>query len=381
LEKDTRNAEAVARAIRRGIEVRFLQSGAAARAPHDDAHTEGRHMAHFGWKAGTEQYPPEELLEYAVAAEQAGFDSISASDHFHPWAERGEASFVWSWLGAVAARTRRVLLGTGLTCPTLRYHPAIIAQAAATMDRLAPGRFFLGVGTGEALNEYSSSGQWPDAKARRARLTEAVGLIRELWSGKQVTHRGTYYLTHSAKLYTAPAHAIPILASALAAQTARHAGEIGDGLMTVGGDEPDTYREMLAAFESGAREAGKDPARMPRVIELAVAYAADDEQAIETRKAYWAGAMVPAMFSQRLHTPKQSQENGKVVGSDTIRKVACLSRDPEEHVRFAQRHLDLGFDHLVFHSAGPDQRGFIEAYGRDVLPRLRAAAEHRRPAA
>lgn len=338
-------------------------------------------MVRLGWKAGTEQYAPEELLEYAVAAEAAGFDFISASDHFHPWAERGEASFVWSWLGAVAARTSHVQLGTGLTCPTLRYHPAIIAQAAATLDRLAPGRFFLGVGTGEALNEYSASGQWPDAKARRARLTEAVELIRALWSGEPVTHHGTYYLTNSAKLYTAPTQAIPILASALVPSTARHAGQIGDGLMTVGGEEPDTYRALLANFAAGARAAGKDSSRAPRMIELAVAYGADEQAAIEVRKAYWAGAMVPAMFSQRLHTPKLSETNGKVVGSDTIRRAACLSRDPAEHVRFAQRYIDLGFDHLVFHSAGPDQRAFIAGYGRDVLPRLRASAEHSRPAA
>ncbi|HZR81654.1 MAG TPA: TIGR03557 family F420-dependent LLM class oxidoreductase [Candidatus Binatia bacterium] len=338
-------------------------------------------MLQLGWKAGTEQYPPEELLEYAVAAEQAGFDSIDASDHFHPWAERGQASFVWSWLGAVAARTRRIVLGTGVTCPTLRYHPAIVAQAAATVQRLAPGRFYLGVGTGEALNEYSATGLWPESTVRRERLSEAVELIRRLWTGDKVTHDGTYYATRAAKLYTAPVEPIPILVSTMAPGTAGFAGRLGDGLITVGGDEPDVYREMLAEFERGAREAGKDPSRMPRMIELAVAYAADEKEAIDVRQAYWAGAFVPALFSQRLHTPHLSEQNGKVVGADTIRKKACLSSDPEEHVRFVQRYVELGFDHVIFHSAGPDQGAFIQAYGRDVLPRLRALPHEARSVA
>src|SRR5919206_1480568 len=131
---------------------------------------------HLGWKAGTEQYDPAELLEYAIAAEESGFDSIEASDHFHPWSEKGQACFVWTWLGAVAAQTKRILLGTGVTCPTLRYHPAVIAQAAATLACMAPGRVFLGVGTGEALNEYSATGEWPEYNVRRAQMAEAVEL-------------------------------------------------------------------------------------------------------------------------------------------------------------------------------------------------------------
>jgi alkanesulfonate monooxygenase SsuD/methylene tetrahydromethanopterin reductase-like flavin-dependent oxidoreductase (luciferase family) len=240
-------------------------------------------MLQLGWKAGTEQYPPDELLDYAIAAEEAGFDSIDVSDHFHPWSERGQACFVWSWLGAVAAKTSKITLGTGVTCPILRYHPAVIAQAAATVGCFAPGRFYLGVGTGEALNEYSAAGQWPDYKIRQAQLAEAIE----------------------------------------------------------------------------------------------VAYTDDEEKAIECRKAYWAATFVPALFTQRIYTPKMAEENGKVVGSDTIRKVACISADPEDHIEFARQYTDLGFDQLFFHSAGPDQRGFIEGYGRDVLPQLRQALQPR----
>jgi coenzyme F420-dependent glucose-6-phosphate dehydrogenase len=325
----------------------------------------------FGWKAGTEQYGPGELLEYAVAAEQAGFDSVEASDHFHPWAEKGQACFVWTWLGAAAARTHRVQLGTGVTCPIFRYHPAIVAQAAATLACLAPGRTFLGVGTGEALNEYSATAEWPGYKIRRERLAEAIELIRKLWSGEKVTHRGTYYQTRQAKLYTRPEERIPIYISALVPNSARFAGRYGDALITVGGEDAESYKRLFENFADGALEAGNKATEMPRMVELAVAYTGDAESAIRCRKEYWAGTFIPALFTERIYTPAMSEQNGSVVGSDTIRESVCISADPEEHVRFAQRYIDFGFDHLVFHSAGPDQRAFLEAYGKEVLPRLR----------
>jgi coenzyme F420-dependent glucose-6-phosphate dehydrogenase len=328
-------------------------------------------MLQLGWKAGTEQYPPDELLEYAIVAEQAGFDSIDASDHFHPWSERGQACFVWSWLGAAAARTRKIVLGTGVTCPILRYHPAVIAQAAATMACMAPRRFYLGVGTGEALNEYSSTGEWPGYNVRQEQMAEAIELIRALWTGDKVTHQGPYYQTRQAKLYTRPGEPIPLYISAMVPNSAHFAGEQGDALITVGGGEPDKYRQIIASFEAGARDAGKHPSRMQRMVELGVAYTDDTDAAIEHRKAYWAGTFVPALFTERIYTPAMSEENGKVVGADTIRLSTCISADPDEHIEFSRRYIDLGFDHLIFHCAGPDQRAFLEDYGRDVLPRLR----------
>jgi len=327
-------------------------------------------MLQLGWKAGTEQYPPDQLLDYVVAAEAAGFDSVDASDHFQPWAEKGQACFVWSWLGAAAAKTKSITLGTGVTCPILRYHPAIIAQAAATMSCLAPGRFFLGVGTGEALNEYSSTGLWPSYNERRVQLEEAIRLIRALWLGEKVSHNGTYYEAHKAKLYTPPASPIPIYVSAMVPNSAPFAAQHGDGLITTGSD-PESAADIREAFEAAATEAGKNASAMPRMIELAVAYAADRNEAIEIRKAYWAGTAVPALFTERIYTPEMSEKNGKVVGSDTIAQSACISNDPEEHVKFAQAYTDAGYNHLIFHCAGPDQRAFLEGYGRDVLPRLR----------
>ncbi|HTM06832.1 MAG TPA: TIGR03557 family F420-dependent LLM class oxidoreductase, partial [Verrucomicrobiae bacterium] len=270
-----------------------------------------------------------------------------------------------------AARTRKIMLGTGITCPIFRYHPAIIAQAAATLACLAPGRSFLGVGTGEALNEYSATAEWADYKTRRERLAEAIELIRQLWTGEKVTHRGDHYQTRQAKLYSLPDESIPIYISALVPNSARFAGKYGDALITVGGEENESYRKMFENFAAGAAEAGKDAARMPRMIELAVAFTDDEESAIRCRKEYWAGTFIPALFTERIYTPAMSEQNGSVVGSDTVRQAVCISADPEEHARFAQRYIDLGFDHLIFHSAGPDQRAFLEAYGREVLPRLR----------
>jgi coenzyme F420-dependent glucose-6-phosphate dehydrogenase len=335
----------------------------------------------LGWKAGPEQYPPDELLDYAIAAEKAGFQSIDVSDHFAPWSEAGQACFSWTWLGAVAARTQSIHMGTGVTCPTLRYHPAIVAQAASTLEYMAPNRVYLGMGTGEALNEYAASGQWPGYDERQDRLREAIELIRQLWSGEDVTFEGEYYQTRKARMWTRSGRPIPIIVSSMVPDSARFAGRHGDGLWTVGGKEPEVYKQLLKEFDEGAREAGKDPSTMPKYIELSVAYTDDAESAIGAMQKYWASTLVPALFDQKIYTPAMAQENGKVVGADTIKQKLCLSANPEDHVRLAQQHIDLGFTGLFFHSAGPDQRGFIEGYGKDVLPKITQSAQSSRQSA
>ena len=192
-------------------------------------------MLKLGYKIAPEQFPPSDLLEQVIAAEKAGFESIDASDHFHPWSENGQACFIWSWLGAAAASTQSIELGTGLTCPILRYNPAIIAQAAATISSLAGGRTYLAVGTGEALNEYPVTLEWPQYDERQMLMVEAINLIRELWTGEKVSFEGCYYQTKKAKLYTLPKNEIPIYISSLVPESAYVAGYYGDGLLTVGG--------------------------------------------------------------------------------------------------------------------------------------------------
>ncbi len=196
-------------------------------------------------------------------------------------------------------------------------------------------------------------------------------MIRALWTGKKITHNGVYYSTRKAKLYTCPSEAIPLYISSMVPGSAEFAGKYGDGLITVGGEEPETYNEIFENFSAGAKDMGKNPARMPRMIEIAADFTDDEEKAIECRKAYWAGTFVPALFTERIYTPELSEQNGKVVGSDIIKEAVCISADPADHIKLAQKYIDLGFDHLIFHSAGPDQRAFIEGYGRHVLPRLR----------
>ncbi|HLI51674.1 MAG TPA: TIGR03557 family F420-dependent LLM class oxidoreductase [Thermomicrobiaceae bacterium] len=328
-------------------------------------------MIQLGWKAGTEQYEPNELLDYALKAEEAGFDFLDVSDHIQPWSEAGQAAFTWSWLGAVAARTSRIAFGPGVTCPIVRYHPAVIAQAAATLAAMAPDRVYLSLGTGEALNEYAATGSWPGYNERRERLAEAIQLIRALWTGGLTTFNGKYYRTRSLKLWTLPSRPIPIYISTLVPESAAFAAEHGDGLVTVGGKPPQHYQQIMRNFEQAAKQSGKEPATMPRLVELSVAYTSDAEAAIQNRLKYWAGTMVPALFDQKIYKVKMSQENGSVVGPDTIRQKACISDDPEEQRKSAQQYVDLGFDHLIFHSAGPDQAGFIKRFGQDVLPLIR----------
>lgn len=331
-------------------------------------------MLTLGWKAGAEQFPPADLLDYAQRAEQAGFDLLDVSDHFQPWSEDGQAAFAWTWLGAVAARTGRITIGTGVTCPILRYHPTIIAQAAATLSCLAPGRVYLGLGTGEALNEYAAVGVWPGYAERQERMEEAIELIRALWTGKEITYRGKYYQTNKARLYSPPAKPIPIYVSALAPHSALFAGKYGDGLFTVGGKQPEMYRQLLKNFEQGARDGGKNPATMPKLIELNVEYEQNIDQALANHLKYWAGSYVPALFDQKIYSPKMSAENGQIVTPEAIKKAGCASSKAEDHIRYARQFIDLGFDHLIFHSARQDQRAFIDAYSRDILKQLHEPA-------
>ncbi|MFL5626330.1 MAG: TIGR03557 family F420-dependent LLM class oxidoreductase [Ktedonobacteraceae bacterium] len=328
-------------------------------------------MLQLGYKAAPEQFPPTELLGYAIDAEKFGFDTIDVSDHFHPWSEEGQAAFTWTWLGAAASHTNRIHLGTGLTCPILRYHPAIIAQAAATVSCFAPGRTYLSVGTGEALNEYAATGMWPGYEEREERLLEAIDLIRKLWSGEEVTFEGKYYKTKKARLFTPPAAPIPLYYSALVPRSAQMAGKYGDGLITVGGKKLDLYKQILKNFEDGARQAGKNPANMAKLIELNVEYTNDLEKAIEYQQKYWAGSYIPALYDQKIYTPAMSEQNGEVVGPDAIKKSGCVSGSAEDHIKFATQYIDLGFDQLFFHSAYPDQSTFLQRYAQDVLPSLR----------
>ncbi len=327
----------------------------------------------LGYKASTEQFAPGELLDWCVEAERCGFDSITASDHFHPWRDSDvRCFFVWSWLGALGERTKKVSFGTGVTCPTFRYDPAVIAQAAATLGAMYPGRFWLGVGTGEALNEKSCTGSWPGFSERCGRLVEAIQIIRRLWAGERLTFRGRYFETADAHLYLRPTRPVPLYVGASGTHAAYVAGRYGDGWMTTGGAGPvDDYRErLIPAVERGRREAGRDPASVRRVIELAVVYADSRQEGLEQAR-LWAPSMTPNREKYGIHDPRDLQRYGALLDDTTVERHWFISGDPDEHVALAEKFIQLGFTDLYFHAPGPRQGEFIQFYGQQVLPRLR----------
>ena len=325
----------------------------------------------LGYKASAEQFGPRELLDFAVAAEANGFDSVFVSDHFQPWRfSDGHAPFAFAWLGAVGERTSHVLLGTSVVTPTFRYHPGIVAQAFGTLACLFPGRMILGVGTGEHLNEGALGVQWPDNRERFARLREAVQLIRNLWSDELVTFDGEYYKTRNAKIFDRPSVPIPIYIGAGGRQVAKFAGRSGDGLIVTSGKGMELYSEqLLPSFGDGAKESGRDPKKLDRMIEVKVSFDADRKRAMEDTK-IWASLSLPAEQKAGIDDPREMERLAKTVEDIAYRRW-LVSDDPDEHIEQLRPYIELGFTHLVFHSPTEGQARFIELYGAQILPKVR----------
>lgn len=325
----------------------------------------------LGYKASAEQFGPRELLDFAVAAEGNGFDSVFVSDHFQPWRHSdGHAPFAFAWLAAVGERTSRVALGTSVATPSFRYHPAIVAQAFGTLGVLNPGRMILGVGTGEHLNEGALGIEWPDNRERFARLREAVKLIRTLWSEQSVTFAGEYFRTRNATIYDRPEQPIPIYVGAGGPQVAKYAGRAGDGLICTSGKGMELYSEqLLPSFGDGAKESGRNADDLDRMIEVKVSYDTDRERALADTK-IWAALALPAESKAGVDDPREMERLAKGV-EDVAHRRWLVSNDPDEHIEQLRPYLDLGFTHLVFHAPGDRQREFLELYGSQILPRIR----------
>ncbi len=325
----------------------------------------------LGYKASAEQFSARELLDFAVAAEEHGFDSVFVSDHFQPWRHSdGHAPFAFSWLAAVGERTRKVLLGTSVNTPTFRYHPAMVAQAFGTMGELFPDRMILGVGTGEHLNEGALGIAWPDNRERFARLREAVKLIRLLWSDESVTFDGEYYHTRNATIYERPERPVPIYVGAGGPQVAKYAGRAADGLICTSGKGMELYSEqLLPSFADGAKESGRDASDLDRMIEVKVSYDTDRKRAQEDTK-IWAALALPAEQKAGVDDPREMERLAKTV-EDVAYRRWLVSDDPDEHIEQLKPYLDLGFTHLVFHAPGDDQRRFLELYANQILPQVR----------
>jgi G6PDH family F420-dependent oxidoreductase len=317
--------------------------------------------AELGYKLSSEEFGPRELVRQARRAEECGFAFALISDHFHPWTERqGQSPFVWSVLGGVAEATERLVVGTGVTCPTIRIHPAIIAQAAATMAAMMPGRFFLGVGSGENLNEHILGDRWPPVDVRQEMLEEAIGVIRRLWQGDYRDHRGQYYTLDNARLYTLPDSPPPIMVAASGPKAARLAGRAGDGLVSTDADP-----ELVEKF----REAGG--AGKPCHVELAVCWAESEAKARRLALEVWPIAGFSGPLTTELPLPVHFQKVGDMVTEDRIAASVVCGPDPERHVQAIRKHLDAGYDRICVHQIGPEQDGFFRFYEREVMPVLR----------
>jgi F420-dependent hydroxymycolic acid dehydrogenase len=319
----------------------------------------------IGFVLSHEQFPVHELVSLGEQAERAGFDLISTSDHFQPWqSNERHAGEAWVTLGALAARTRQLWMGTMVTCPTLRYHPAVVAQAFASLSLLTPGRIYLGVGSGEALNEQAATGQWPPWRERWDRLIEALHIIRGLWKGEPVRHHGRYYQVDGL-LYDPPPRPIPLLTAANGPKAMRLAGQHGDGLIT----DPQTWKQHKSAWESGARAAGRNPAEMPVMTELFVVVG--DYAEAEYAAALW--RFLPKAF-QGYHNIPSPAEIERLAEQDVpISKVLedwVVNDDPAAHVQKIQELRASGISIVNIHSAQQDQRAVIEFYAQKVLPRL-----------
>jgi coenzyme F420-dependent glucose-6-phosphate dehydrogenase len=317
-------------------------------------------MLELGYTLSAEEHGPLDLVRHARRAEEAGFSFALVSDHYHPWIDRqGHSPFVWSVIGGVAVSTERLRLGTGVTCPTIRIHPAIVAQAAATAAAMMPGRFFLGVGSGEALNEHILGHRWPAASERLDMLEEAVEVIRHLWEGGLTTHRGEHYRVENARIYTLPDELPPLHIAAAGPNAVALAATVGDGLISTAPD-PDT----IGTFDEAGGE-GK-----PRYGQLHVCWAPDDAEAKRTAREWWPNTSLPGELGSELPLPRHFEQAAELLSEDDVAEQVTCGPDPELHLEAIREYADAGYDHVYVHQVGPDQEGFFRFYEQEILPKL-----------
>ena len=329
-------------------------------------------MTTFGYKASAEQFSPAELLRYSVLAEEMGFDSVFVSDHLQPWRhDGGHAPAALPWLGALGAATERIVIGTSVLTPTFRYHPAVVAQAFATLGCLFPGRVVLGIGSGESMNEAPLGIEWPEPKERFGRLKEAIELIKLLWSDDRVDFDGQYYRVDKATIYDRPERPVPLYIAGSGPAATRLAGRRGEGFITTSGKAPALYTDtLLPAVREGAAKAGRDLADLDLLIEMKVSFD-DDARRAEDDCRFWGALALSPEEKTGVEDPVEMQRLADALPVERAASRFLVSCDPDEHVEGIRRYLDLGFTHLVFHAPGPDQERFLRLYGEHIIPRLK----------
>lgn len=326
----------------------------------------------IGYAAMLEQFHPTDAVEFSELAEKHGFSGVMAADHFQPWTpQQGQSPFVWNVLSALGERTKGDI-GPGVTAPTFRWHPAMVAQASATLAAMYPGRHWLGLGSGEALNEHITGQYWPEAPERINRMFEAIDLIKKLFAasiaGRDVKHEGKFYKMESTRLWTMPEVAPEILVATAGPVTAKRAGRNVDGLITVGA--PQEKIEMLfGKFADGAKEAGKDPDTMPKVLQLHMSWAPTDEEAMTNAMVEWpnGGMKFP---KADIRSPFEFEQIAKLVRPEDFNGRMVISSDTDKHLAEIQKYVDLGFNRIYLHNVGRNQKEWIEVFGRDVLPKI-----------
>ena len=332
-------------------------------------------MLKLGYKASSEQFGPNELLEFAVLAEQLGLDSVWISDHFQPWRHTGgHAPFSLTWLGALGARTARIVLGTSVLTPTYRYHPSVVAQAFGTLGTMFPRRVVLGIGTGESLNEVPATAmQWPEQKERTARFREAISLIRALWSGDRVSFEGEFYKTNKATIYDRPAEPVPIFIAGAGPFIAKLAGMQGDGFICTSGKKWALYTDTLlpnvqAGLTASGRTAGEGYERM---IEMKVSFDTDGARALRDTR-FWGALALTAEEKVNVEDPLELEKLADALPVERAASRWIVANDPQDMVERIGAYVKLGFNHLVFHAPGPDQGRFLRLFAEQVVPRLRS---------
>jgi coenzyme F420-dependent glucose-6-phosphate dehydrogenase len=316
-------------------------------------------MTSFGYWLSSEEHPPLDLVRAAVRAEELGFEFAMISDHYHPWLDdQGNSPFVWSVIGGIAARTERLRLGTGVTCPTIRIHPAVLAQATATSAAMMPGRFFLGVGTGENLNEHVTGARWPAPDERLDLLEEAIEVLRLLWQGGEQTHRGRHYTVDHARVYNLPDEPIPVAVAAAQPLAAELAGRAGDAFITT---MPD--RELVEQYRSAGGSG-------PLYGQVRLCWAEDEHAAQETVHRLWRHTVVGGTINQELPRPSDFAAVAEKVSVEEVAAETPCGPDPEPVVEQVRKWEEAGFDHISFHQVGPDQEGFFRFWEQELKPRL-----------
>lgn len=328
----------------------------------------------IGYSARLDQVSPGAVIDAAVEAEKHGFRGVMASDHFQPWLSRHAASsHVWTMLGALGAQTSHDL-GPGVTTPSFRTHPAVVAQAAATLASLYPGRGWLGLGSGEAINEHVVGEYWPEPPERIDRMFEAIEIIKKLFAasivGRDVRHKGEHFRMESTRLWTMPPTAPPLYVAAGGPVTARRAGRVADGFITNSAPS-ERLAPLLTRFFEGAREAGRDGSRMPRIVHVHVSWAPTDDEALRNAVQQWPLAGLRAHRSD-IRSPFDVDQLVRSVSAEDVASGMVVSSDPDHHRAELQRLVDLGFDRIYVHNVGRDQRTWLEVFGREVIPGVRA---------